>query len=162
MDLSKWFHDQLQSSLQGFIWAIEQMPAGRRYKRPPYLLGEWSAARHAFHLMHYERTFALPSMKQWLGEPIPEILGPSEDIVWMRDFARGDQAALDGLLAQFREVRGAQVELLPEFDGNIWEKPLVTHWGTKPLRWVVTKTYQHTAEHIHDVLSMALFWDMAR
>lgn len=27
------------------------------------------------------------------------------------------------------------------------------------MKWFVTKTFQHTAEHTHDVLSMALLWD---
>jgi hypothetical protein len=33
-------------------------------------------------------------------------------------------------------------------------------WGNVTLLWLVSKTFQHTAEHIHDVMSMALFWDM--
>ena len=34
-----------------------------------------------------------------------------------------------------------------------------TNWGPVPLFWVVSKTYQHTAEHISDLLRIALFWD---
>ena len=28
-----------------------------------------------------------------------------------------------------------------------------------PLRWVVAKTYQHTAEHTSDILRIVLYWD---
>ena len=53
------------------------------------------------------------------------------------------------------------IEHLPsQFDDQLWHEPRETEfWGTVTLLWVVTKTYQHTSEHIHDVLRMALFWD---
>jgi len=156
MNLSPWFQQHLQTSADGFVWAVEQMPPERRFVPPPLPFGEWSAARHAFHLLFYERTIALPSMRQWLGGPPPATFGTSEETAW------GDRAAddLEGLLAAFREIRTEQIGLLPQFDASAWDEPRSTVWGAVPLRWVVTKTYQHTAEHTHNVLSMALFWDM--
>ena len=144
---SEWFQRQLQASADGFVWAVEQVPAERRFLRPPLPLGEWSAARHAFHLLYYERTIALPSMRQWLGEAMPSMFGASEDTAW----SRGGDWALDGLLAEFQEVRARQIALLPAFDEGLWDEPRQTVWRTVTLRWVVTKTYQHTAEHTHDV-----------
>ncbi|MBM2847059.1 MAG: hypothetical protein HW418_1, partial [Anaerolineales bacterium] len=44
-------------------------------------------------------------------------------------------------------------------DDALWEETRRAVWGPVTLRWVVTKTYQHTAEHTHDVLSLALYWD---
>ena len=154
MNLSQWFHTQLQASADGLVWAVEQVPVERQHARPPAPLGEWSAARHAFHMLYYEQTIALPSMGQWLGEPRPPVAGRKEDTAW--DGGRD----LGGLLAEFREVRASQIALLSKFDASLWDEPREAIWGSVPLRWVVTKTYQHTAEHTHDVLRLALFWDM--
>ncbi len=41
---------------------------------------------------------------------------------------------------------------------TVWSYP-----GLPPvtLRWVVTKTLQHTAEHVSALLRLSLFWDPA-
>ena len=72
-NFSQWFNEQLQSSANGFVWGTEQVPEARRYAQPPTGLGEWTVARHVFHLYFYEKTIALPSMQQWLGESMPEV-----------------------------------------------------------------------------------------
>jgi hypothetical protein len=154
MNLAKWFHDQLQSSADGFAWAVEQVPSNRLYLRPPSpVLGVWSAARHAFHIQFYERTIALPSMRQWLGDPLPNMVGVNEDAAW----TVGND--LTKVLEEFSAVRAVQIALLPEYEELAWEQPRKTIWEQQTLRWVLSKTFQHTAEHTHDVLSIALFWD---
>lgn len=32
-------------------------------------------------------------------------------------------------------------------------------WGPVTLRWVVSKTYQHTFEHGSTIMRIALFWE---
>ena len=107
-----------------------------------------------FHLAWYEQEIALPSMQQWLAGPCPDEGQIDEDAAWATN-----TAALEALLAAFRDVRAQQLELLPELAAVDWESVRDTLWGPMPLRWVVTKTYQHMAEHINDVLRIALFWD---
>lgn len=155
MDLSQWFSDQLKSSADGFMWAVEQVPAERRLATPPAPLGEWNAARHVFHMLYYEQMIALPSMRQWLGVPFTLV---EED--YNEEGAWEDGKNLETMLADFRKVRAEQIALLPNFDEPMWNKTRDTVWGKVPLKWVVTKTFQHTAEHTHDILRMALFWDM--
>ena len=155
MDYSQWFHHQLQASADGFSWGTEQVPEARRYAQPPYGLGEWTVARHVFHLLHYEQTIALPSMRQWLGESFPSLEGLSEALAWNRSRAERVETLLD----KFREVRAEQIALLPKFDNTMWNQTRQAVWGRVTLLWVVSKTYQHTAEHTHDVMSIALFWD---
>jgi hypothetical protein len=153
MELSQWFDYQLRSTLDGFVWAVRQVPQERLYTLPPASLGEWSAAQHVSHMLDYEERLALPSMAQWLGVPpvIPE------------DSERGieqDPPSLDGKLAQFEQVRQAEISLLSKFDHDAWGKVMrTTFWGDVSLFWLVCKTYQHTAEHTHNVLSLTLFWD---
>jgi hypothetical protein len=154
MNLSQWFHDQLQSSADGFVWGAEQVPEARRKIQPPAGLGEWSAARHVFHLVYYERTIALPGMQQWLGRELPPTEDLDEDVAWSQK-----QETLESLLDQFRRVRAEQVALLPGFDEPAWHATRETVWGPMSLLWVVSKTYQHTAEHTNDILRIALFWD---
>ena len=55
MNLSQWFQTQLQASANGFVWGVEQVPQERRYVRPPGPLGEWTAARHLFHMLFWDR-----------------------------------------------------------------------------------------------------------
>ncbi len=154
MDLSQWFQDQLQASAEGFIWGTLQVPKARLLLQPPEGLGEWSAARHIFHMVFYEQKCALPSMQQWLGGPPPSLKGLDEDVAWGEG-----KDNVDGLIAEFKQVRSNQVALLLKFDDSAWTMSRETNWGPKTLAWVISKTYQHTAEHTSDVLQIALFWD---
>jgi hypothetical protein len=157
MNLSEWFDRQLQASAEGFCWSVKQVPAERRLAQPPRPLGEWTVARHAFHMVYYERTIALPSMRQWLGDPCPTVDDDDEDTAW------DDNQDIDSLVAQFQAVRAEQVALLPQFEPALWEDRRDAVWGSVTLRWVVSKTYQHTCEHTNNILQLALFWDvMAR
>ena len=154
MNLSKWFHDQLQASADGFGWGAQQVPNARRNVRPPEALGEWTAARHIFHMVFYERNIALPTMVQWLGNPCPSLENVDEDIAW----GEGSDN-IESLLAEFKKVRDEQIQLLAKFDDQAWSSTRETIWGSVPLLWVVSKTFQHTAEHTGDILRIALFWD---
>jgi len=154
MNLSDWFHHQLQASAEGFVWGAQQVPAERQHLAPPDGLGDWTAARHIFHMVFYEQTIALPSMGQWLGEPRPVTDDLDEDIAWSK--AQND---VESLLADFKKIRAEQVALLPRFDDRAWLQTCETTWGPVTLTWVVSKTYQHTAEHTNDIMRIALFWD---
>ena len=151
---SEWFRGHLTTSADGFIWGTKQVPEERRNIQPPKGLGEWTVARHVFHLWHYEKNIALPSMKQWLGGSIPNLDDEDEDADWSKS-----QELLDILLANFRNVREEQINLLHELDDNVWNVTREAVWGPVTLLWVVSKTYQHTAEHINDVMRIGLFWD---
>jgi hypothetical protein len=156
-NLSQWFHDQLKASGDGFAWAVEQIPAERRYLAPPRHPEDWSAARHLFHMFYYEKYVALPVMKYWQGESLPDLPAfyQSEEDTW----GSGQDHKVESLLAQFREVRGEEIALLPDINDLLWNKVRESVWGFVSLHWVVTKTYQHTCEHTHDVLRMVLWWD---
>jgi len=93
-------------------------------------------------------------MRQWLGEPPPSLKSLDEDGVW--GAGRDD---IETLLTEFKTVRSDQVVLLQKIDESAWNTTYVTIWGLKTLSWVVSKTYQHTAEHTSDVMQIALFWD---
>lgn len=146
-----WFARQFQASLDGFCWAIEQMPAEHRSvtagPRQP-----WTAARHVFHMLLYERAVALPSMRQWLGAAKPDDSAfLAEDAEWATGWP------IESTLPQLRAVRAEQIALLPLFPRAAWGETRDAVWGAVTLLWVATKTYQHTCEHTHDVLSMHLF-----
>jgi hypothetical protein len=156
MNNTQWFSQHLQTSAEGFLWGAEQIPVERRYLSPPLAFGEWPAARHLFHLFFYEKTFALPSMRQWLGEANPsiqELRRLDEDAAWKEGHE------FETLQDQFRAIREAQIALLPELSDEAWLEEHRTVWGHVNLLWVVSKTYQHTADHTNTILQMALFWD---
>lgn len=155
MNLSEWFHDQLQASADGFVWGAQQVPVTKRYIQPPNKLGEWTVARHVFHMLYYEKTIALPGMKQWLGEARPSTENLDEDVAW------GDRQTdtIENLLAEFKRVRAEQIKILDKFNNGVWSTTRETIWENVTLLWVVSKTYQHTAEHTNDVMRNGLFWD---
>jgi hypothetical protein len=80
--------------------------------------------------------------------------GVEEDIAW----GEGSNN-FESLLAEFKRVRDEQVQLLARYDDLAWNSTRETIWGPVTLSWVVSKTYQHTAEHTSDILRIALFWD---
>jgi hypothetical protein len=153
MNNSQWFQDQLQAGADGFVWGAQQVPPARRNLRPPEALGEWTAARHIFHMAFYEQNIALPTMLQWLGKPLP-----SEGVAEVDAWGEGS-ADIESLLADFKQVRAEQIQLLAKFDDPAWNSTRETIWGPVTLQWVVSKTFQHTAEHTGDILGIALFWD---
>ena len=155
MDLSAWFTTQLNNGAEGFIWAVEQVPPERRWLAPPKLLGEWNAARHVFHMLYYEENAVVPCMKIWLGQsPAPNEIDIDDDSAW------NEGQDMQTMLTGFRRVRAAQLELLPNFNDQLWHETRPTpYWGDVTLLWLVSKTFQHTAEHTHDIMRMALFWD---
>ena len=81
MNYSEWFYQHLQTSADGFVWAVEQVPAARHYSQPPKSLGDWHVARHVFHMLDYERQIVVPVMQQWLGAP-PAVVGWEEEASW--------------------------------------------------------------------------------
>jgi hypothetical protein len=149
----------LRSSADAFLWAVEQMPQDHWLVAPPRRFEEWPTARHAFHLLHYEQQIVLPSMRQWLGGPLPPSLSPDEDATQEET---GWQASKNSpsIVVDFTAVRGVQIELLSRFQATDWDEMRDTIWGSVTLRWVITKTIPHTFEHAHDVLCLRLWWDM--
>jgi len=159
-DPSEWFRNQLTVSGGGFAWAVGEVPAERQQREPPqreplHAPDQWSAARHVFHMLFYEREMVLPTMRLWLDRPFDAAAAPDEDVAW------DSLAPVAEMLDQFRQVRAEQVDLLAEFPASAWSETRETVWGEVTLHWVVTKTYQHTAEHIHHVLNLALFWEVS-
>ena len=153
MDSLKWFDYQLRSTLDGFLWSVQQVPEGRWHAFPPAQLGEWSAAQHIFHMIHYEKKLALPSMYQWLGAP-PAVREEVDEETW------DNPPPIEVMLDQFKVVRLAEIDLLPNFDEMAWRSTReTTIWGEVSLYWLVCKTYQHTLDHTQNILRLALFWD---
>lgn len=151
---SEWFQEQLRAGSYGFAWAVKQVPLERQNQLPPPALGEWTASRHVFHLLYHEEKIALPRIRQWLGGPSPIVDREVEEI------ASKDIQNIDAMLEKFLALRHEQIRLASEFAGEAWTQTRdVQNWGPVSLYWVFSKNYQHTAEHIHDVLKLALFWD---
>lgn len=159
MELSQWFRQQLQVSMDGFLWAVEQIPQDRLYQEP--LSDRWSAARVVYHMLSYEQRLALPSILQWTGGPLPVASSQlademKEDYLW----ADGQRHEIQKMLADFKSIRIQQLEALSQLCLQSWNEERDTIWGQKPLKWVVTKTYQHTLEHTDELLKAYLFlWE---
>ena len=159
VNLSEWFTPQLQSGADGFVWAVRQVPQERWEAKPPKALGEWPMAQHVFHMLFYEREMVLPHMRHWLGVPLASL----ED--WQKIFSQANaswtpQLHVENMITDFLQVRAEQIAMLQHFDDTLWHEARPnTIWGEVPLKWIVSKTFQHTAEHTNDIMRMALFWD---
>ena len=157
----RWLSDELGRSALGYDWAVRQVPEDRLDLTPPPGLWEWSALRHLYHLVWYEREIALPTMRLWPDGPPFTEEGLDEEAAWTADRAGVELEAWLRLLAAGRDEQRAR---LAGMDAAAWTAERPTGWDDLPrpvpLRWVVAKTYQHTAEHTNDVLRIALFWDI--
>lgn len=160
MDDVAWFRSQLQANLDGFVWAVQQRPPERLFLAPPRHPEAWSTARLVYHLVSYERKIGLPSMRQWLGGLLPDSLGMEEDAA-AEEWAWQHEQEIDvaSMLADLTIIRAEQIALLPRFSATHWDERRDAIWGAVTLRWVNTKSYQHTVEHTDEVLRMLLWWD---
>jgi hypothetical protein len=158
MKLTEWFSYQLKAGGDGFVWAVQQMPVERRTIAPPAHPDEWPVQQHLFHMLSYDQYLSLPYIQYWLGG-----IQPSKATINQRMASQDeDYQRLDTdfatMLAAFQQVRAQQIELLQRFDDALWQTKHETVWGEVTMQWVVSKTFQHTAEHTHDVMRMVLFW----
>ena len=155
-DWNTWFHYQLTASADGFEWAFSQIPPALHDKLLPDqdYFGAWPPARHVWHVTEYERCLALPTMRQWLGGPLPPTDAWSDDDA---DWEKVQDRSLPSLVASFRSIRQQQINLLDQFKSVDWSLPLVSLWGPRPLSMIVTKTFQHTYEHGDTLLRIGLW-----
>ena len=83
--------------------------------------------------------------------------------MWTRSshvaFANAYQAGLSDVVATFCDLRRQQIVMLDALEQADWEAPQATLWGDKPLKMIVTKTYQHIFEHGDTLLRMGLWWE---
>ncbi len=156
MNLAEWFSYQLEAGGDGFIWAVEQIPPERLWIAPPPRFGLWPAARQAYHVFNYDTNLALPEMRQWLGAPTPS---PAHRSAWEHEDDDWQRWNVNDVLARLQKARAEQSALLNEFGNGLWDEERDTIWGLVTLKWAVSKTVQHTAEHACTVMQMALFWD---
>ncbi len=157
MQQAQWFQQQLQSSADNFLWAVEQIPQERLYLAPRP--NRWPIARIIFHLTRYEQRLAFPSMLQWLGGTKPIVGTQEEDNAQdERDWSGGEGHNIQILIAGFKVIRSQQLALFPQFNEQIWLEEREAIWGNVSLKWVLTKTYQHTLEHTDEVLRAYLWW----
>ncbi|MCE7743764.1 MAG: DinB family protein [Candidatus Heimdallarchaeota archaeon] len=162
---------QLGETAQIIDWAINLVPEDRLLEIPPHsthpkadeslqrYFGLWSAYRLMFHLVHYEENWALPGLKNWLGEIIPAKKDiPNEKEMWDKELVKGVDLKL--LLKRFHSVREKQIEALSKMSDNLWkEKKTDTYWGEATAEFTVSKTIQHTLEHGNKLTRMAIHWD---
>jgi hypothetical protein len=157
----------LQTSTDDFIWAAQQIPEEQLYNVSPRRPDSWSVARNILHLQFQEEKVVLPNMRLWLPERDQymqeddsliqrymafETLVQDEEARWLQ------HPLAEDLLAFFRKNRDIQITLLTALPTSAWEEKRSTVWGEVSLRWSVTKTYQHTVEHVNEVLKPALYW----
>src|SRR6516225_6660363 len=105
MNTWEWFSYQLKASGEGFVWAVEQVPLEWQTCSPSKKgFGEWSVARHIFHMLYYEREIALPHMQHWLGSPLPsfDTYDNDEAETWEKE---AHAASIEHLLQEFQHVR---------------------------------------------------------
>jgi hypothetical protein len=59
----QWFCEQLSNSMTGFVWAVECLAPEHWHSSPPRpnWFGQWSLARHVFHMQYQERYFLAAS-----------------------------------------------------------------------------------------------------
>ncbi|HEV2663157.1 MAG TPA: DinB family protein [Ktedonobacteraceae bacterium] len=168
IDYTQSFMKLLQASGDALQWAVQQVPGEQVYTVSQRRPESWSVARNILHVQYYEEHVVLPCMCLWLADEHAEGY-KSEDAAQIARYKDYETLAYDEemtwkqapdvetLLERFQTFRSQQINLLPQFAPEAWEEKRKAVWGKVTLRWVVTKTYQHTLEHINEILKHALF-----
>jgi hypothetical protein len=168
---------ELESTARTIEWAISCVPEARLLTEPPHrthpksdqgfktFFGKWPAYRHLFHLVRYEESYALPTMRHWLGGPHPRVDLMFPDMAqeasrWESEKGKG--ADLGALLQRFGLLREEQIEATRSIPPEHWKDEKVsTALGRVSAEVVVTKTIEHTLVHGKSILRNALYWDRA-
>jgi len=157
MLLSQWFHQQLQTSTDGFLWAVEQIPQERHYLPPGP--DKWSVARIVYHMLCYDQLIGLPTLYQWVGGSCPVVGSPEDDgDIEEINWNNGEGHEVQTMNAEFKRLRAEQLALIQQLPEQAWSEERRAIWGSVTLQWVVTKTYQHTLEHTSEILRSYLWW----
>jgi hypothetical protein len=163
MLFSQWFHQQLQASTKGFLWAVEQIPQEHQFLPPKP--DKWSVARLLYHMVCYDQLIGLPTLSQWVGGPSPlaGLTGSAEEDAAREEtrWNNGEGHDVQAMLADFNTLRAEQFALIQHFPEQAWSEKRNAIWGPVTLQWVVTKTYQHTLEHTDEILR-AYLWGNRR
>lgn len=152
-DSSEFFRRQIEANTEAIAWAVTQVGPERLHTAPPELLGEWSAARHLFHLLYYEREVAVPSLRLWFGASYPDFTYYDEAAAWANAPHNAE------VLTEIEHLRAQELGLVAEANGTLWSEGQQTPWGQRTLYWVVSKTLQHGLEHTNNILKIALSWE---
>jgi hypothetical protein len=160
---------QLKSTAEIMEWVISLFTEDRLNEFPPHknhpkapdwaitYLGEWSALRVLFHLVYYEEVFALPSMRECIGESkatLPDNSSKEEE-EWIKG------VIVTELLERFRNARDEQIAIVTAASNKELNDKRMKYFGhgKVSISWLVTKTIQHTFDHGGKLLRKALYWD---
>jgi ketosteroid isomerase-like protein len=155
----RWLAEQLEDGAEALVCFWAALPPERQAASPPAFggfapFGEWTAHRHLFHLVHYERQFALPALRAAVEGAPSSPSRTDEDAAYRPDLPAAD------LLGELRDLRARQAALLRRADAAALART-VAPWQRSAL-WSAAKTVQHTADHLNTLGQLALFWDFAR
>jgi hypothetical protein len=168
MNSKEFLVEQLSHTRRIIEWTLTLFPEERLWEEPSHesqkntpegmesFFGKWSALRVLFHLLYYEETVALPSLKFWIGGSPPSYPAPSEEEEKWRNCANKTE-----LIERFRKVREKQMEVIQKIDLTEWESEKLTYYGHGKVspKWFTAKTIQHTFSHGDKLLRKALYWD---
>jgi hypothetical protein len=172
-ELSSW----LAQTERIIHWVIANMPSDRLFENPPHsrhphadkgfktYFGEWPALRHLYHLVFYEETYAIPTIRYWIGgsHPTVDLIFPQselEEAEWRNQIIT--TIVIEPLLERLHNLREAQLEIIQAIKEEDWQVEKVqTGLGSVSAEFVVAKTIQHSLEHANELMKNTLSWERA-
>jgi hypothetical protein len=132
--------DEVQRAIQGKTQEDLRRPASD---------GGWGAIEHLAHLRDWEEV-ALDRVRAVLGQDRPELPAFDDDL-WPieRDYSNRNA---ERMAAEFAQMRGDLVAAVERAPAAAWEREGI-HGVAGPitLRWLLTRQYDHAADHIRQV-----------
>lgn len=117
--------------------------------RRPSSDGGWGAIEHLAHLRDWEEV-ALARVRAVLGQDRPELPAYDDDL-WPieRDYSNRNG---ERMVSEFTQMRGEIIDALEGADAETWERTGIHGVaGQVTLRWLLTRQYDHAADHIRQV-----------
>lgn len=161
--------ERLRASLEMLQWALQLIPDGWTHRSPGGTLspepGAWSAAMNLAHLATYEETFPAAVLEDLLGggNGLGRVSSLDEGTFAAQSMALASEP-IPTILGRLQAARENEIELARQFTAAAFTAPATAAWGGTgmgPPRWsparVLAKTVQHTFEHGHAIMTIAVF-----
>lgn len=117
--------------------------------RRPASDGGWGAIEHLAHLHDWEEV-TLWRVRAVIAEDNPELPAYDDDL-WPieRDYSNRNG---ERMVAEFAQMRGEIIAAVEDLAGEAWERTGVHGVaGEVTLRWLLTRQFEHSADHIRQV-----------
>lgn len=142
--------ERIEESGEDLIYYLAQL-ANEEIGRIP-APNEWSIHAVIAHMRDTEQQIFLKRVKRILSASAPPAVENFDQEQWNREHYRADEP-MSKIVAEMKAARLALLKLLKKTTDKDWKRWAVhPDYGKISIEWLAMHEYNHTVEHLHQVL----------